>query len=72
MSDVIDPVTSPEAAEAAAQESGLERGTYEIIRGRLEGYAKKTFWCDTVYYRNTSYEYLQCRHVTIPSIYLAQ
>ena len=39
MSEVLD--SNPENADdeaVAAQESGLERGTYEIIRGRLEGY----------------------------------
>ena len=35
---VIDPATKPDPAASPAQESGLERGTYEIIRGRLEGY----------------------------------
>ena len=35
---VIDPELKPESEADAAPDSGLERGTYEIIRGRLEGY----------------------------------
>ncbi|MDG2014599.1 MAG: DNA repair ATPase, partial [Pirellulaceae bacterium] len=40
MSDANDPVATPDSrAPAAAENSGLERGTYEIIRGRLDSYA---------------------------------
>ena len=39
MSDVIDPAKESEAAATTAAETTLERGTYEIIRGRLQGYS---------------------------------
>ncbi|MDG1810241.1 MAG: DNA repair ATPase [Pirellulaceae bacterium] len=42
MPDANDPVANPDSSDAtAAQSSGLERGTYEIIRGRLDSYAEE-------------------------------
>lgn len=42
MSEVIDPnLETANGGETAAPETGLERGTYEIIRARLEGYTEE-------------------------------